>query len=332
MPFAPTRGQIHVDRLLTNITIGFLQDARAFVAPRVFQRVPVLKQSDRYAVYDRGFFFRNQMKKRAPGTEAARVHYAIDNTPTYYADVWALAKDIADQDRANYDQPLLGPDREASLFLGQQALLNQETEFVTNWFKTGVWTTEYTGVASSPSGPQFLQWNDAASNPIEDIRARKRAARELTGYELNILTLGRAVYDALLDHPDIIDRIKYGQTPGQPAMANEQILAQLFEVDEVNVMNGIQTTSNEGATNTFAFIGGKHAMLTYRPPAPGLFVPAAGYTFVWTGYQGSAGELGTEVSQYRMPELKSDRTEIEAAYDQKLVSADLGVFFASAVA
>ena len=51
--------------------------------------------------------------------------------------------------------------------------------------------------------------------------------------------------------------------------------------------------------------------------------PAAGLTFVWSGYLG-AGPDGQRISRFRMDHLRSDSIEIEAAYDQKLVSATMG--------
>jgi len=287
----------------------------------------VSKQSDKYFTYDRGYFNRAEMKKRAPGTESAGATYAI-STDSYSADVWALHRDVADQIRANADTPI-SLDREAVELLTLQALLRKEKEWAASFFVTSVWTTQRTGVAASPTGTQFLRWDDAASTPIEDVRRGVRTVHESTGFRPNKMVLGRAVYDALLDHPDIVGRIDRGQTSG-PAMVMRDALAALFELDEVLVMDAIQNTANEGATNVHAFIGGKNALLLYTPSSPGLMIPSAGYTFTWSGLLG-AGALGSRISRMRMEHLKSDRLEIEMAFDQKQVSADLGAFFLTAV-
>jgi hypothetical protein len=151
--------------------------------------------------------------------------------------------------------------------------------------------------------------------------------------------LSRSVYDTLLDHPTIIDRLKAGQTwksPGDsPAIANQLNLAQIFEVDEVLIADGIQNTAVEGIPvvnplETNAFIMGNNALLVYTPAAPGLQTPAAGYTFAWTGLFGSSA-LGSRIKSFYMPWLESTRTEIDSAYAQKLVSADLGGFFSSII-
>ena len=328
MPFIqPSRSDVHVDGPLTSVSLAYIQSADAFVADRAFPRLGVAKQSDSYFTYDRGYFNRAEMAKRAPGAESAGANYSI-STASYGADVWALHRDVADQVRANADSPI-SLDREASEFLALQGLLRKEKEWAEAHFITGVWTTERAGVAATPTGTQFLRWDDAASTPIEDVRAGVRAVHQSTGFRPNKMVTGRAVYDALLDHPDIVGRLDRGQTSG-PAIVMRDALAALFELDEVLVMDAIQNTANEGATNVHAFIGGSNAVLLYTPSSPGLMIPSAGYTFTWSGLLGG-GALGTRISRMRMEHLKSDRIEIEMAFDQKLVSADLGAFFLNAV-
>lgn len=325
----PTPGDVHVNQPLTNISIAFLQNASNFVAARVFPNIPVSKQSDRYYTYDRGDFNRDEMQERAPATESAGGGYRLDNTPTYYAPVYAFHKDIPDQVRANADS-MLNPDREATAFVTHKALIRREKLFAARYFQNGVWGTSVTGVASNPGAGQVLKWSDANSNPIEDIRAGKTAVLQSTGFEPNVLVLGRSVYDRLVDHPDIIDRIKYGQTAGAPAQANRETMARLFEVDRIEVSSAIENTAAEGASNAHSFIMGGNALLAYSTPAPGLMTPTAGYTFSWNGYLG-AGPEGNRISTFRMEHLKSDRVEIEMAFDLRLVAADLGYFFNSAV-
>jgi hypothetical protein len=326
----PTPGDVHVNQPLTNISIAFLQNASNFVSSRVFPNIPVSKQADRYYTYDRGDFNRDEMELRAPSSESAGGGYKLDNTPSYYAPVYAFHKDIPDQVRANADA-VLSPDREATAFVTHKALIKREKLWVSKYFNTGIWSFNRTGVAGSPGASEVKQWNDATSTPIANVRAMKRAIAESTGFEPNKLVVGRPVYDALIDHPEIVDRIKYGQTAGAPAMSSAQVLAQLFDVGEVLVMNAIENTGKEGQSNSHSFIGGKAALLCYAAPAPGLMTPSAGYTFSWNGLLGSGAE-GNRISSFRMEHLKSDRVEIEMAFDQKLISADLGAFWTTVVA
>jgi len=327
----PTISNVHVNRPLTNISIAWKQAQTDFVAERVFPLVPVQKRSDAYYVYDRSYWFRSEVQKRAPGTESAGGGYKL-TTDSYFADVYALHKDIDDQIRANEDIPL-SSERDAVEWLNLQFMLEKERQFASTYLTTGVWATNVTGVPSGPTGAQVLQWNDAASTPIEDVRRYKLAVKRITGLMPNVMTLGIEVYTALVDHPDIIDRIKYsgGVGPNNPARTTLDALAQLFEVDEIVVASAVQNTAVEGAAESNSFIVGKVALLSYRPPRPGILTPSAGYNFSWTGYLG--GNAGAaQISRFRMEHLKSDRVEGETAYDMKVVSNDLGVFFNSVVA
>ncbi len=323
----PTQGDVHVNGPLSSVSIAFMQSADAFVADRAFPRLAVAKQTDSYFTYDRGYFNRAEMEKRAPGAESAGASYAIGQA-SYSCDVWALHRDVADQVRANADSPI-SLDREATELLTLQGLLRKEKEWAGAHFVTGAWTTELAGVAATPGAGQFLRWDDAASTPIEDVRTGIRTVHESTGFRPNRMVLGRQVYDSLLDHPDIVGRLDRGQTSG-PAMVMKESLAALFEIDEILVMDAIENTAAEGVPNVHAFIGGKNALLLYTPRTPGLMIPSAGYTFTWNGLLGG-GALATRISRMRVDLRKSDRIEIEMAFDQKKVAADLGAFFLDAV-
>lgn len=339
----PSRSDVHVNRALTNISIAYLQNSENFVAGRVFPVVPVSKQSDAYFTYERGDFNRDEMEERSPGTESAGGTYEIGND-TYYARTRAYHRDVPDPLRANSDDAI-NLDREATEFVTIKGLINREVIWAAQYFTAGdpgdTWTFDVDGVSSGATAPgsfdptdaannDKLHWSDASSTPIEDIRQGKRFALEETGFRPNTLTLGRPVYDALVDHPDIVGRIDRGQTMGA-ARANLVTLADLFEVDQVLIMDAVKNTAKKGQTASHAFIGGKHALLSYVPATPGLMTPSAGYTFNWTALVG-AGNDGMRIKRFRMEHLESDRIEIDMSYDQKLVAADLGYFFGAIVA
>jgi len=317
MPYVqPSPGDVHVNRPLTNVSIAYAQEASHFIAGRAFPNVPVSKQGDLYFTYERGEFNRNQMAKRAPGTESAAANYKIA-TDSYYATVWAEHRDVDDQTRSNADVPIR-LDMEATEFLTMQALISREVEWMSAYFTTSKWTTD---TAASP------KWDAANSTPIEDVRLAKRTILASTGFFANKAVCTRNVYDVLLDHPDIVGRIDRGQTPNGPAVATRQNLAALFELDEVLVADAIQNTAAEGATAAHSFISGTDGfLLLHVPRSPGIMTPSAGYTFTWSGFTGAA-ENGMRIKRFRMEHLESDRVEIQSAYAQKLVAPDLGYFY-----
>lgn len=322
----PTPGDAHVDFTLSNISLGFLQDPGKFVAGRVFQRVGVQHESNKYFTFDRGMFNRDQIGKRAPNAESDEVGYNI-STDNYNAEVYAGHVKVSDQYRSNADNAIR-PDTEATQLLSHQMLIRQEVDWASKYFVTGVWTTEVTGSAA-PGAGEFEFWSADTSDPIQQIEDGKDAVEELTGQEPNILVVDRKGWGRLKNHPAIIARLDRGQTPGGAAMAMLEQMARLMELDEILVARSIRNTAAEGATNAHSYIMGDNALLCYRPPTPGLMTPAAGYTFAWEGLEGGAG--GVRINRFREPLKKSDRLEIESAWDHKLVSADLGYFFLNVI-
>jgi hypothetical protein len=327
----PTAGDVHVNGVLTNVAISFMQKPEAFVADRVFPNIPVAKQSDLYRVYPRDAFYRDEMEKVAPGTRSKAIGYEL-SSDSYFCHVWGLNHPIPDQVRANADADV-NLELNATKLLTGKAMLNREISWAASYFTTGIWTSNRNGVASGEVlGTSVRHWSDPNSTPVEDIRRAKQAMQLLTGLMPNKLTLGREVYDALVDHPDIIDRVKYAtSTTENPAKVNRRTLAALFEIDEILIMDSVRNTAKEGQTLSLSRIGGKHALLTYSPPAASTEEPSAGYTFSWTGYMGATAQ-GARILRYRDQPIKSDVVEIEQAYAQKVTAADLGYFFNGIVA
>lgn len=326
----PTRAQVHVDRPLTNISLATIQSAAAFVAGQTFPIVPVKKQSDLYFKYDRADFLRNEAAIRAPGTESAGSTYSIDHTGSYNASRKSLHHDVPTDIMDNADEPL-DPLSDAAKFVIQKMLIRREVDWAASHFVTGVWANEDFGVDSGPvAGTSFLRWNDAASNPVEDVRAAMTLVHGTTGFRPNKLTLGRPVYDKLIDHPDIVGRLDRGQTEGT-ARVTREALAALFELDQVLVMDAVSNSALPGAAEATAFIGGKNALLTYSPATPSLLIPSAGYTFVWKGGPGGNNQ-GVATKRFFMEKEDSWRVESDLYYDMKLTASELGFFFLTAVA
>ena len=309
----PTSTDVHVDAILTNISVAFMQEAYAFVASRAFPQVSVNKQTDKYFTYSQADFFRDQVQRRAAGTQSAGTGYSL-STASYSAEVYALHKDIGDQTRANADVPL-DMDMDATRFLTQQMLIRQEVEWAAAAFATGIWDTDVT--------PGTL-WDAASSTPIADIELGKNTVLAASGYVPNTVIMSYKVFSALMDNADIVDRIKYTSMDS----VSEDLLGRLFNVDRVLIMAGTYNTAQEGATASYSQIGDKDVLLCYTPASPGLMTPSAGYTMVWNGVSAGMG-TSSSISRFRLEPEKADRIEIEAAWDTKIVSTALGYFLSN---
>lgn len=317
----PNSAQVHVDRALTNISVAYAQDANQFIHRRVFPVVNVSNASNKYFIYTKSYWLRTEAKKRAPSSESAGSGFNLE-TATYTCDRYAVHQDLDDAIVANQDAPI-DLRRDATLHVTYQILLQMELDWQAGFFVASTWTGSTTGSDITPG----TTWDDAASTPIEDIKAQKIAIQEKTGRTPNKLVLGPEVWNKLSDHPDLLDRIKHTQR----GVLTKELAAQMFEVEEVLVPMATRNTAGEGATATMDFVYGKNALLVYAAPSPGLMTPSGGYVFNWTGYLGAA-QGGMQIKRFRMEHLNSERVEAEAAYDMKVVSADVGTFFSAVVA
>lgn len=327
----PTHGSQHVNGLLTNMSVAFIQEMNKYaVGRRVFPAQGVQKQTDAIARYNRNDFFRSEVQRRQAGAKPHRSGFRVSSTETYRTDVWSLAKPVADEERANADSPFM-PERDTVRYLTQQMLIRQDVEWTSNFFSTGdIWTGS-SDSADLVAGTDFTAWSNAASNPVEDIATQQENVESNTGFLPNKLVVNRKVFNDLKNHADIENRISGSANRDAPAVANERTLAEILGVDEVVVTASVQSTEPEGSTSTSAsYIAGDHALLAHTPSQPSLYMPAAGFTFLWNGLNEGQANLGQSIRTLREEESRSDLVVIEAAWDQKIVESDLGVLFANA--
>lgn len=324
----PRMQDAHIDRAMTNISVAYLQDADKFIADKVFPIIPVQRQSDLYYKYNKGDFMRDEARQRAAFTESAGGDYGVEASEPYYCRKHAFHKDVSTEERLNYDEPL-NADQDATIFVTQKMLIRREMAWTSKYFKTGVWGTDLTGVTASASTNQFVQWDQEGSDPIGDITSAGIKMAAETSYRPNTLVLSPYVFNALKNHYDILDRIKYTER----GIVTTELLASLFEVDRVLVAWSVVNSAERGATDDVDFIYGKNALLCYSNPNPGLRQPSAGYIFAWTGLEG-AGAFGNRIVRLPMDMLGlgTERIEGEMAFDTQIISADLGTFFSGAVA
>ena len=320
----PNRGDVHVHGLLGNFAVKFILGAHMFIAADVFPIVPVDKQSDNYVVYDKGDFLRDESEERAPATESAGGNYEIDTTPYYLCRTISFHKDVDDDSRDNADKPI-DPDKDAMQFAMQKNLIRRERQFLANYFKPGVWSTNYTGVTGEPGANEIKKWSASGSKPVKNVDTWMNDVETQTGMRPNRLVLAPDVMTALKDNEDIKSRIQYTQK----GIITTDILAELFEVEKVLVARGTYNAAAKGATTAMSRMVSGQVLLAYAADRPSKENPSAGYVFAWKGRFGNS-KLGSRIKKFRMEQLNSDRVEAELSFDPKLVASDLAVY-ASAV-
>ena len=303
-----------VDPVLTNLLIGYMQADERFVASRVFPNVPVDKDSGTFYKFTKKYWFDDLMEQRAPGDAFARSGFGIE-TDTYQTLQWALATPIADEVRANSQVPM-DLEQAAVMWLAQKNLLRKELAFAAGAMVTAKWDTTDTTATD---------WDDfSLGDPVKDVKTASRAISNATGQKANTMVCGGIVDDALTNHPDILDRLKYVQavTAGNVSAAMADVLGLLnYWVSEASY-----NSANIGQSGTYAAIIDDDALVCSVNPGAGLFGATAGKTFTWL----PGGGEGL-ISQSRIDEDDADLIKEKAQWDQKIVASDLGYLFTGIV-
>lgn len=316
----------HFDAPLTDLSVTFIQDQARFISRKVFPEVSVDKQSDLYYVWDKDDFLRDDARERAPGTEAPVTDAQVATDP-YHCKEYAIARDLPWQ-RINNADDVLNLEENAVKQITTKLLIREDALWASKFFGAGKWGTDLTGKATSPGAGEFLQWSKEGSTPIEDLDNAKVLIDSQTGYMPNTLVITPGVLAVLKNHPEILERIKYTER----AIVTEDLLASVFDIPRVFVARGIRTTTKRGAAApNRGYIFGEGALLCYAADAPGIDTPSAGYTFTWKDAERGAGEGGVGIRRYPIDTRKVDRIEGEFTVDQRVISADLGAFFASPI-
>ena len=313
----PTKSDVHVNRLLGNISVATVLKASMFVAADLAPVVPVEFKSDRYAVYDKGDWLRDEALPRAAGTESAGGGWDIDTTPNYSCIRYSFHKDVDDETASNSERPI-DMDRDATRFVTQKMLLKRERLVMSSFLNGGVWANERAGVASSPTASQFVQWDSASSHPLVNVEIWKELIGSVTGFDPNVMLLSPNVLACLKNHADVKDCIKYTSK----GVVTTDLLAELFGVDKVIVPKAVVNSASKGASHVVARVVTNKVWLGYAAPEPSLMAPTAAYIFAWTGLYGNS-KIGTRIKKFRIEEIESERIEGDICFDAKVVAPDM---------
>lgn len=331
----PTGRDLHVDRLLSNLSIGYMNVPGAYIADQVFPVVYSNKQSDKYARYRKGEWFRDEAEKRAPLTESSGGGFELATPGTFFCDEWAYHKDIADEDMDNADE-VFDLEDDATDYVTEKLRLRREREWATKYFATSIWDKDLEGQTDAPGSDEFKCWDESSSTPIEDVEDAKTIVQGKIGMMPNTLVVSSRVHQTLKNHTDIVGRYKYTQS----GIMTEALIAKVLELDRYLVGSALYATNPEdsvAATNdALSFILAQYdALLIYVAPKPSKRRPSGGYTFRWkrpTRGGLSGDRLEATIRKFRLEKVGGERIEGSMYEDMKLVASACGCYFHNAIA
>ena len=321
-----TPSAVHLDETLTGLTLSYMSEQN-FIADKIFPTVEVQKQSDKFYKFNPDEENReDEVAKLAPRTSPAKFEIGSDSD-SYFAEVYGLAVDFDEQTLANADEVLNIRSRKTNLLMNRM-LMKKDRDFLNTYFKAGVWGTNLVGTSD------FIKWSDGASIPIDNVRAWKRAFQlKNYGIKANKILIPQTTIDELMTNPQILGRINGGATIANPAMIDMTLLAGVFGVEEVVVLDAVTNTAKEGATGTPEWMAGDGMLMVHTPSSAGVDTPASGLTFAYNAIEGVS--YGVSVESFTDDALRrsgvAEEVQAKMAYDMKLVGASLGTFVSDVI-
>jgi hypothetical protein len=317
---------------LTNMSVAYFQPDDWFVSPFVFPILPVQLSTSYYYIFDKGDLARDNVQRKPEFGKATPMMFG-SKQELYSCEVDQIIIGIDQISTLNYQRSaapgIIDPRRSKVRLATEQLKLHMDHAFADGYFKPGVWTNEWAGVTTTPSGNQFYKFSDSNCDPVKFIGDRRVEMMREGRRRPNVLALGVETYEALKNNASILDRVKYSGSTANPATVNANVLAQLFEIDRVVVLNSTYNKGGYGSTNMDFVCDSKGALLAYAAPNPAIDEVSAGYTFAWDmlgngqylAFDQYEGEKGTH----------TEFIEGLTSYTSKKVCDELGVFMKECV-
>jgi hypothetical protein len=308
--FTPQQG--HVDQALTNVSVMYRNNE--FVAEKVFQPLPVEKQTNKYYVYGLDNL-RVDNDNRRPAAYAREMAWNLSTNP-FFCDGHALMSWVPDESRENVDAAI-NLDVDTTAQLTDKIFLNREAALVAA-------LTAAMSPTDLSASAYVNAWDTDTADPVKAIDKAKETVATAIGKRPNKMVMSRPVFRGFRNNALVKARVGGALNGIDASLITVQQAAALLEVDELIVADAIQVTSKEGQTIASSFVWGKNALLYYAPPSPGLRTVALGYQFTW-----NTGRLGSLVYRGRNDRRHSDWIEVMRYYDERIVSASAGVMWSN---
>lgn len=328
------KGTFRPHTALSNMALAYFQNASNYFAKSIFPICPVLQSSDSYYIFDKEDLLRDDWQRK-PAYGSVNPVPLSEHTDTYncHVDQMKMGIDLIRQTDLDRRQgpTMMKAEQQRTRAIAEKANIHQDIMFAKNFFKTGVWSNEWTGVdTTTTSGKQFIKFSNDNSDPIKLIKEWMNEMNENTGRMPNRLALGTETFDALCEHPAILERVKYGGTTVNPANVNETVLSELFGIEQVKVLRSISNTAKIGKDANMQYIADpKSFLLAYATSAPSVDEPSAGYTFTWDML--GNGQILPIQKYYGEESTHTEYLEGTMATDMRKTADDLGIFCSESV-
>lgn len=328
------KGLFRPNIYLTNMSMAFYQSEDKYVAKSMFPILPVQLSTASYYIFSRADLARDDVHTKPQFGKVDPAHISFE-TDTYAVDVKQIILGIDQITRLDLARTRvpgsIDPRRAKTRTIAEKMNIHQDVVFADSFFKSGVWTNEWSGVdAKTGADKEFLKFSDDNFEPIKFFDELIGEMEEKGRRRPNRLGLGRNAYTALKNNPSILDRIKYSGSSANPAIVNERVLAELLGIEKITVFGSTYNAAALGEPENMKYICDPNAaLLAYATNSPAIDEPTAGYIFTWD-MLGDGNYM--PVAQYDgEPGTHSEFIEGLMGFSMKKTCDDLGVFLKDCV-
>lgn len=306
----------HVPKALADYSVKCIQDRSVFGMGEVLAPTKkVGKETDAYFKYSVTEQFKKQSLIRADKARAQRLDLTELSSTQYVLANHSAAIEVSDRERANAD-PSVDPDFDAAQEITDLLLREKELDVAKTFFTSTSFSTNLLTLSSNA-----YDLDTVTSTPIDDARTATRGILQQCGQIANGVSMGRNTFDILIDHADVLDRIKWSER----GIVGQDILAAVLGIDKVHVSDAVFNDSKAGLAASMTFMFNTKLLYFFNNSNPGKRNANLGTTF-----SGMFGGTEPTTKRYREEDIASDVLELNWMYDVELINSLSGYMISAA--
>lgn len=334
---------LHVDQIVTNQAMEFLQTDDRFLAMTGIPMIPVDQPSGILSVLDRDSLNRDEIQLRGRSARAEQAGFDFKDV-LYKTDERSLEYDLNAAQAAGASAGR-NPKQVIPRALAYKSNIHIEGLFATAIFASSKWVRTVTGNATdgSDTGTAMNRkfWDDPTNDPIVALRKEVDIFLLRSGMLPTSLRLGRQLFTAIASNPLVRSQVAVmvggsSQTATFTPPATADQISALISMGtatpiKVRVGSGIRNLALPGiAANNAFIVPSKDALLTYDAGDAVIdgTVPTGFARVAFTGLSPN----GIQVRTFERPEIGAGGSEasvIDLYQGFVITDSALGTYFAA---
>jgi hypothetical protein len=301
---APTLSDVHISRPLTNLVIHY--GIPNMVASRVFPKIKVDNEVDRFYKYTSLEELISYTTLRAPGDPANEMEFAPTND-TYSCEEHALKMPLPKRVVANADAP-------TEL---EKNTVKKITRALTIAYERRVQALAQSTAQVDNNFAATTAWNTASGGGTveQDVQAAKEYVRNACGAEPNAILLSSQVAD------DVLRWLKVNAFTEFDKWVQTGMLPPILWDLETIVAKGVYNTQPKGVAASLAAIWSNNVLVFYKSDTPSTEALSFGYSLMNQDFK---------VKSWYSNDRNSTFYEVSHIVDEKVAASGAGCIITGA--